>query len=320
MKILKYFSGAVLGVILLAAVAYVALGRSAAAALAEPVEVHRVGFPIPTPLTPDRIAAEGLAPGEATRIALEEAVARGEHLVRARYGCGDCHGSDLSGGVMMDAAPMGRWLGPNLTLGAGGVTADYDAADWDRIVRHGLRRDGTAAVMPSEDYLRMSDRELSDIVSYIRSLPPVDGEVPERTLGPVARMLLATGGMSTSAARIDHDRDHPYEAPEAAVTVAFGEHLAAVCVGCHGTDFIGGPIGADPSWPDAANLTPHAEGLAGWTFPDFVQALREGVSRDGTELREPMTYVMAPARRMTDVELEAMFLYLQSLDPRPTGG
>lgn len=319
MKILRSLIIVLLGLSVLVGLAFFAVSRSAARALAEPVEAHRVDFPIPTPLSPGRIDDEGLSADEASRIAMQEAVTRGEHLIRARYGCGDCHGADLGGGVMMDAAPMGRWLGPNLTTGAGSVTVDYGAADWDRIVRHGIRRDGTAAVMPSEDYLRMSDQELSDIVAYIRSLPPVDEAVPERTMGPVARMLMATGRMDLSATRIDHERPHATLPPEPGVNLAFGEHLAAVCVGCHGTDYAGGPIGADPSWPDAANLTPHPDGLAGWTPADFVRALREGVGRDGTELQEPMTYVMGPARQMTDVELEAMFLYLQSLEPRVSG-
>ena len=76
-------------------------------------------------------------------------------------------GADLSGGVMMDAMPVGRMFGPNLTLGEGSVTREYTAADWDRAVRHGVGTDGRPLVMPALDFQLMSDQELADIVTYI---------------------------------------------------------------------------------------------------------------------------------------------------------
>ena len=69
----------------------------------------------------------------------------------------------LGGGVMVDAFPIGRLLGPNLTGGAGGRTRTYTAADWDRAVRHGILPDGRPSVMPAEDYRLMSDQELADV-------------------------------------------------------------------------------------------------------------------------------------------------------------
>jgi mono/diheme cytochrome c family protein len=319
LKVLKLSMALVAGLVLFAGLAWFALSRSADRALARTFDVEAASFPIPYPIADSRIAEEGLTAEEATELAAAEAAARGERLVRARYGCTDCHGEDFGGGVMVDAAPMGRWLGPNLTTGSGSVTAGYTAGDWDRIVRHGVRPDGTGAIMPSVDYIRMSDQELGDIVTYIRSLPPVDNQVPERTFGPIATMLIATGKMELPAARLPHDIMQARVPPETAVSLEFGEHITAVCAGCHGLDFAGGPIDGDPSWPEAANLTPHPDGLAGWTADDFKRALREGVSRDGSALREPMTYVLPYAQEITDVELEAMFLYLQSLEPLPTG-
>ena len=45
------------------------------------------------------------------------------------------------------------------------MVTDYEPADWDRIVRHGLLSDGRPAAMPSEDFQMMSDQELSDIIA-----------------------------------------------------------------------------------------------------------------------------------------------------------
>lgn len=284
-------------------------------------EVHSVDFPIPVPLGDAEVAARELSPDDAVALAREQAVERGRHLVETRYGCTECHGLDFGGATMVNAPAVGVFLGPNLTLGEGSVTREYAAADWDRIVRHGVRPDGTPAVMPSVDFVRMSDQELSDIVSYIRSLPPVDRTMDARRLGPVGKVLLATGKMPIPADGIgSHTAPHAAEPPGAAVTPEFGAHLATTCVGCHGPLLAGGPIvGGDPSWPAATNLTPHAEGLQGWTRDDFARLVAEGVRPDGTAVQLPMTFTLPFLQRMTETELDAIWLHLQSLDPVATG-
>ena len=45
----------------------------------------------------------------------------------------------------------------------------------------------------------MSDQGLSDIVFYIQSQPAVDHVVPAPTLGPLGKVLLATGKFRLSA-------------------------------------------------------------------------------------------------------------------------
>lgn len=304
---------------------YLVVSRQASAKLSRTPPAHRVDVPVPFPLTeaeraqlaggPDR------EPVDVTAVALERAIARGKHLVEARFLCAECHGADFGGGVMVDDPAMGSLLGPNLTSGEGSVTTEYTMADWDRIVRHGIRKDGRPALMPSEDFAEMSDRELSDIVAYVQSLPPVDRVVPPSTLGPVGKILLVTGKWLLSVDRVeDHDGSHSVEPPDSAVTTEFGAHLARVCVGCHRDDFEGGPIAqGPPSWAPASNLTPHDEGLAEWSYADFARVLREGKRPDGNPVQEPMTLMTSYGARMTETELRALWLYLKSLPPRPTG-
>ncbi len=296
-----------------------------ARSMSRTIEAHDVDFSVPLPLASEEIEALGLS-GEALSeealgaVALEQAVERGRHLTQARFACTECHGADFGGGVMVDAFPLGSFFGPNLTLGEGSATREYTARDWDRIVRHGLLPDGRPAIMPTEEFAGMSDQELSDIVAFIRSLPPVDREMPERAFGPLGKVLLATGQIRFSADRVEtHMAAHPAVPPPAEVSLAFGAHLATTCAGCHGPEFAGGKIvGGDPSWGPAANLTSHADGLAEWSLDDFRTALTEGRRPDGTEVIEPMTFVTPYAQRMTEVELEALWVYLQSLPARPT--
>lgn len=316
MKAALKVAGSLFVLLLLAATGgYLWATTTAHRALTEVHESHTVLFPIPFPLDGEEIGELGLDAGAAARIAEERAVERGEHLVTARYACVECHGANFAGGVMVDAFPIGSLLGPNLTRGAGSRTLEYTAADWDRAVRHGILPDGRPSVMPSEDFRLMSDQELSDIVTYIRSRPPVDNTVPASTLGPLGKILLATGQMPLSVTHIEaHDSPHAAVPPPAEPTVEFGAHLAATCTGCHGANLAGGPIaGGDPSWPPARNLTPDPAALGSWTYEDFLSAFRDGERPDGTSLAPPMTFVIPFARRMTDVELRAIWAYLRSL-------
>ena len=340
--------GGVLGVVmLLLGGGFFWASRVAAAKRAAHYETHRVEFPIPFPLASDEVAAlrveraaaakpptvAGAAPEVAAApppdplagvdlkaAANERAVVRGKHLIESRYACTACHGADLGGGTMVDAPPIGSIFGVNITSGKGGVVAGYRASDWDRIVRHGVKTDGLPAMMPSEDFFQMSDHELSDIVAYITSVPPVDREMARPRLGPVGTVLVALGKLPLSAEnKADHQASHAAEPPPTAVSLEFGQHLVSICMGCHSQTLAGGPIpGGDPSWPHAANLTQHPQGLAGWTYDDFVRALREGKRKDGTALRKPMSDMTKYGANCTETELKAMWAYVQSVPPRPT--
>jgi mono/diheme cytochrome c family protein len=315
-KLLKVFAGLAALLLLTGAGTYVWASVRSSRTLGRVIETHLADFPIPFPLTPEERA--GLAPGDdPDSVALGNAIERGRHLVSSRYVCGECHGQDFSGGVMIDDPLIGRLLGPNLTHGAGSKTLAYQASDWDRAVRHGVKPGGTPSAMPAEDFQRMSDQELSDVVAYLLSVPPVDNEVPPLRLGPLGRVLLATGQLPISVDRIaSHRAMHETLPPRAEADAAFGRHLAGVCIGCHQEDLAGGPIpGGDPSWPPARNLTPDVDGLAGWSYEDFRRVLLEARRPDGTPVREPMSLMQPYAVNMSDVEIEALWIYLQSVPP-----
>jgi len=321
MRLSRIVAGSVTALALVAGGGYSWVTVASNRVLAKRIETHSVDFPIPFPLGKGEAEELGLDEDQAAARASHDAIARGRHLVEARYGCAECHGRDFGGGVMVDAAAIGRIFGPNLTRGDGGVTSGFEPADWDRIVRHGVGRDGRPSLMPSGDYELMSDQELSDVVAYVSSQPPVDRVMPPVRLGPLGRFLIATGRMPLSANLIgSHAVAHSELPPAADASVAFGRHLAGTCTGCHGRDLTGGPIpGGDPSWAPASNLTPHDDGLAGWRYEDFVTAMREGRLPDGTSVRVPMTMLLPYGQHMTDVEMRALWSYLRSVPALATG-
>ena len=120
----------------------------------------------------------------------QASVVRGQHLVVATTKCVDCHGQNLSGGLFLDAGPVGVVYAPNLTRGKGSATAAYTDADWDRAIRHGVRPDGRGLlIMPSDEYHALSDADFGAIVAYVKSVPPVDNEVPKTEIRLLGHIL-----------------------------------------------------------------------------------------------------------------------------------
>lgn len=248
----------------------------------------------------------------------EQAVAHGRHLYVTR-GCIDCHGADAGGMLAVDAGPVGRFRGPNLTRGGRG--AAYDLPRFEHAVRHAVSAEGRPLLfMPSEDWAGLSDADVAALYAYLRDLPPVDAVQPPSEVGLLGRVLHLAGELPLlHAERIDHAAaSAPKDAPPATAGADYGRYLAASCAGCHGAGFGGGAVpGTPPDFKPAANLTPAPDGLGGWSEADFVRAMREGRRPDGTGLDAFMPW--RNFARMSDVELAAIWAYLRQLPPKATG-
>jgi mono/diheme cytochrome c family protein len=213
---------------------------------------------------------------------------------------------------------IGTLWAPNLTSGAGSVTRDMAVADWLRAMRHGVAKDGHRLVlMPSEDMVNYADDDIGAIISYVKSMPPVDRADRGIHPGPVGSALLAAGQVQFAYEKIDHTRVRPVATP--APTAEWGLILSGTCTGCHGPGLSGGRIpGGDPAWPPARNLTPDETGLKGWTFEQFSNALRHGRRPDGTTLSTAMPWQSFAG--MTDTDARALYAFLQMQAPKPIGG
>jgi mono/diheme cytochrome c family protein len=171
--------------------------------------------------------------------------------------------------------------------------------------------------MPAVEFTNLSDHELSDIVAYIRSLPPVDREVPKMRYGPVFAFVFASAPDYVVAYRVDHQKAHAREPPAATPTASFGEHLVQVCRGCHGPGLSGGRIQGDPNMPIVANLTPDETGLKAWSEADFIRAIRDGKRPDGSAISDYMPW--KAYGQMSDDELKAIYAYLRTVPARTKG-
>lgn len=273
-------------------------------------------------LSVQRAGASVIVPVHFASVDLADAslVAEGARLAKVR-GCVDCHGANLGGRLFINEPMIGVVYAANLTSGRGGRGAEMTPEDWELAIRHGVRRDGTQlAVMPSQEFSELTDRDVAAIIAYARSVEPVASEpFPAPKLGPMGRVLYLAGQIPAyPAADMEHKTTHRASiVPE--VSAEFGSYVTHSCTGCHGSNFSGGKIaGAPPTAPLAGNLTPdEATGIGSWSEADFIRAMREGVRPDGRKLDPFMPVPLT--KHMTDTELKAAYLYLRTVPAAAKG-
>jgi mono/diheme cytochrome c family protein len=244
---------------------------------------------------------------------------RGKHLAESIGACAskDCHGGDFGGGEPIKMGPLGTMQGPNITTGGKG--ADYSDAELARLLVHGVKRDGRGLTfMPAPDFAWWPDEDITAVISFLRTVPPVSRPLGGIQLGLLAKVLDRKDMIPIDVARrIDHE--HRPVAPAPAPTAAYGIFLGNACRGCHGATLSGGPIpGAPKEMAIPLNITPHDTGIKGWTFDDFDKLLSTGMRKNGKTL-DPMMPV-TELGKFNQIERQALWAFLQSVPSKPFGG
>lgn len=239
-----------------------------------------------------------------------DAIKEGERLVSIY--CTNCHGSDIGGADFFNDPSLAVVDAPNLTGGEGGVGAQLSDADWVRAIRHGVDPSGKPLfIMPSRNFYFFSDEDLGQIIAYLKMAPPIDHSANDRSTTFLGRTLLTLGlfGDLIDAESIHHTAPRP-TAPAAGVTVEYGQYLAVTfgCRTCHGPQLAGGKD-PDPEAPPGPNLTPGGN-LGTWDEQTFITAIRT---------RKSKWMAFEALNHMTDMELKALWRYLQSLPAVITG-
>lgn len=244
-------------------------------------------------------------------------IGRGEHLARSITGCTarDCHGSDFAGGRVIEMGPVATVVGPNITS----TMAAYSDGELGRLVRHGLKKDArSVAFMPVGDFGWLPDSDVAALVSYLRTVKPIDRPNAGVTkVKPLGKILDRQDKFPADVARrIDHARVEPVPPPSP--TKEYGRYVARLCTGCHGEHLSGGRLpGAPAKMAVPVNITPDATGIAGWSYEDFDHMIQTATRKNGKPL-DPLMPVEA-LRNMDDTEKHALFAYLMSVPPVPFG-
>jgi mono/diheme cytochrome c family protein len=261
-------------------------------------------------------------------------IARGKELVYGPAHCANCHGPKemqelvlagkevpLSGGNTFDL-PIGTLYSKNITPDKTGIGRMTDS-EFARALRYGVSPEGRAYFdfMP---FHNTSDEDITAIISYLRSQPPVKKVIPENEfnlLGKVVKafMLKPVGP------------DGPVEkAVKRDTTAVYGKYLAnsvANCRGCHtnrdlmtgafiGEDYAGGlkfevPTDSGVYSLTTPNLTPDPTTgrIRDWSLQQFIGRFRQGTIIQQSHMP------WGPFSRMSDDDLKAVYNYLHTLKP-----
>lgn len=243
----------------------------------------------------------------------QASIDRGQVLVEI-VRCTECHGKDLGGLLWADHWLAGTFGPTNLTPGENGLE-NYTDEDYIRAIRHGLGQDSKPLFyMPSNFYVDLNEQDLGDIIAYLKTLPPSEEPGPPNgRTGPLLWQFVLENPQGLPAVKmIDHEavKEIPV-GPDASDTLAYGAYLSLPCKSCHGDDFAGVPLLERLRVP-SPNITPY--NLSDWTEEDFFTAMREGEVPDGTFIPQSLMPWLAIGQ-LTDNELHAIWVYLQSLPP-----
>ncbi|HEX9744431.1 MAG TPA: c-type cytochrome [bacterium] len=261
-------------------------------------------------------------------------VARGEYLVNHVMACFNCHSERDWGLYSAPVVPGTEGQGGHEFSGEYGTVyatniTPYELGDWtdDEIFRaltSGIDHNGDSImpIMPYERYSTLAEQDIRAIVAYLRTIEPIEFEVPERELNPD----FDSSGLQVEPAFQDR--------PDPSDTVASGQYLvtAAGCVGCHtpwekagsGEPFLFSG-GLEFNLPGGTvvshNITPDVEsGIGDWTQDKFIHEFAEKRSRfdlrvitDDRPRNTPMGWNAYAG--MTDQDLGAIYDFLMTLDP-----
>jgi cytochrome c553 len=211
------------------------------------------------------------------------------------HGCTSCHGPDLQGLVMFDEPNIARVRTPDITQAA----KDYTDAELERLVRRGVKRDGTGAwIMPAATH--MSDRDLSAIIRHVRSIPERTGGATELTLRAMGRIGVATGKFAPTVEQVSQNAA-PTE-PDPADPISLGRYLVkSACTECHGANLQGLEFVKSPSLMVSA----------AYQEEDFARLMRTGIGLGDRNLGKMTTMGEVRFSSFTDGEVAAIRAYLQ---------
>lgn len=267
-----------------------------------------------------------------------EQVARGKYLANNVAICMDCHSardwSKFSGPLVAGSLGMGgEYFGPEMGFPgkfyAKNLTPTHLEAWTDgeifRAITTGVKRDGEVIfpVMPYENYGKMDPQDIRAIIAYLRTLAPIDNEIPASNADFPMNLILNTIPVEASLG----------ERPDETDQLSYGKYLtnAASCIVCHTQEakgklkmelaYAGGREFKMPSGVlRSQNITPDKEtGIGNWTQEDFVKRFK-AYSEEGaiTKVTETAYNTIMPWTMYADMkeeDLGAIYTYLKSLDP-----
>ena len=263
---------------------------------------------------------------------------RGEYLANHVTVCIDCHSerdwtkysgpivprTNGGGGDIFDhnMGFPGTFYARNITPSGIG---DWTNGELARLITTGVTKDGEPIfpVMPYQSYASLDPFDLQAIITYIRTLKPINNNIPESSADFPMNFIMRT---------IPKDSESGH-APERSDSIAYGRYLVKIagCADCHTEQVNGQPKegmylagGFQFNLPGhavvSANITPDEEtGIGYWDKETFIDKFKfysqpdaaQDVAEDGYNTVMPWTMYGG----MTEEDLGAIFDYLMAIKP-----
>lgn len=223
----------------------------------------------------------------------------------------------LSGGRAFDLGPAGAVFTRNLTPDKATGLGEWTDEQIKLAVRTGVRKDGTLLfpVMPYHVYNTMADADLDAVIAYLRSVKPVNHQVPQRTVSVDGlQPLTFKSGVV---------------APDPSNKAARGSYIVnsvGACTDCHTPidpqtgapqmeKYLAGQQPYEGPWGIVygGNITPDKEtGIGNWTEEEVKRAVVAGIGKDGRRLILMPWHVYSA---MTPEDADAVAYYLKNVLP-----
>jgi mono/diheme cytochrome c family protein len=257
----------------------------------------------------------------------------GERLFHAG-GCASCHGEALDGGLEL-ATAFGTFRVPNITPDPAAGIGGWSALDFVNAMKRGVSPDGRHyyPAFPYTSYARMSLPDLLDLKAWLDTVAPASRMVAEHELRFPWNIRRGVGLWK----RLYLDDRPVVPLPQAGARpdarLERGRYLVEAvghCGECHtprdafgGLDLerwlAGGPgleVGPDGGGK-VPNITPHEDGLAGWSERDLVRYFKSGFTPDYDMVGGAMVKVQENLARLSDSDRAAIAAYLKAVPAAP---
>ncbi|MES2443881.1 MAG: c-type cytochrome [Pseudomonadota bacterium] len=223
-------------------------------------------------------------------------IAEGARLASA-LGCRGCHGPDGQGTLIVDV-PMVLHVAPPALAP---IAAQYSDAELARLIRFGVKRDGTATfVMPVEGHNGVADEDLARIIGWIRTLKPGAADRKDGlSFGPMGRAAILAGAIGPEVRQAS--RAQPRRSAD------MGAYIAdTVCAGCHS-------LREERKAHDDGRRVPSLVEIApAYDLPAFRKLLKTGVGLSPRDLGLMARVGKDDLSHLSDAEVAALHAYLQA--------
>ena len=261
-----------------------------------------------------------------------EQIARGKYVFGAAAGCG-CHTvpkQALNAGGRKYDGPFGTVYSSNITPDEATGIGKWTDEQIITAIRSGRRPNGERLipVHPYPVFNGMAEQDLKDVVTYLRSVPPVNKATPAKKITvPMFESVFLPAWLATFAAR----ETPPASAPTSGMPR--GEYLVRAvshCGECHtprtitmavdnGRFLAGNPKGKGPEGSAVPNITPDRETGLTWSEEQIADYLETGNRPDGDVAGGLMMEVIqgssAGYKDLTKPDRLAIARYLKSIPP-----